>query len=305
MQVIARPHKVLVKNHYRANVVSKPIGRLFFDVLNEYSEKTIKELSLKPKTIQKYKFFIANIQKFLEVSGQMNIALNDVRIKTMEEMRFWLQNNLEKCSLSHASRHAELCKRVMNYAVLMEYTLNNPLSPMRAKRDKIKEVVHLEAPELLKLAQYPFKRKALRKCADLYVFQCYTGLSYADLFSYSVIEKDGRNWISNRREKNDTPYYVPMFTEAKRIHDKYDGKLPRIANQYYNRCLKEIAEELGIKKHLTSHTGRKTFATHRDNEGWSTKTIADMLGNTLQVLQKHYLAKSTKRIEKELESLGL
>jgi integrase/recombinase XerD len=81
--------------------------------------------------------------------------------------------------------------------------------------------------------------------------------------------------------------------------------LPAVKNAVYNRVLKLVAEQVKIKKHLTTHVGRKTFATIMDQNGVSTKTISDMLGNTLQVCQKHHLAKSTRRIEKELAALHL
>lgn len=292
----------------------------FLDILNEYAKKAAIENSFRPKTVNRYRYYIANIEKYLKESGQMEMTLDHVRIKTVEEMVYWLQTEHHKASLGHASRHAEMCKRALNYALVMEYTFNNPLTAYKAKRGKIKEVVHLEKHELELLINFDVEsipRKSsgrgsanrrnvpLRKnVVDLYIFQCYTGLSYGDLYTYSVIEKEGRLWISNRRYKNDTPYYVPLFPEAQRIHEKYNGKLPLLTDQCCNSLIQVIAKAAGIKKHLTTHTARKTFATHRDNEGWSTKTIADMMGNTLEVLQKHYLAKSTKRIETEMALLG-
>lgn len=290
------------------SLITKPIKKqplLFRKVLIEYTEKTILEESLSKSTARKYYFFISNIEKYLNETGQWDILLDDVRIKTMEQLRTWLQQNLVKCSIGYASRHLELCKRVMRYAVWMEYTLNNPLDPIMSKRDKVKEVVHLEENEIELMRSAEPQKELYKAVRDLYLFQAFTGLSYADLYTYSVIESNGVEWVCNRRVKNDNPYYVPLFPEAKEIHSRYHGTLPVIVNAVYNLYLRKFAKSLGINKHLTTHTARKTFASIMDQRGVSPKTIADMMGNTIQVLQKHYLAKSTKRIENELLALKL
>lgn len=279
-------------------------NKKFADVLLEYANKEIIEKNLSESTKKKYFYFIAAICEFLKHAGIPDITLEEVRIKIMEQMRQHLQTD-SKQGICHASRHIELCKRVMNYAVSMEYTLNNPIAPIRARRAKTKEVVNLEKSEIELLKTYNFQSEALRRAADLYLYQCYTGLSYGDLYSHKVTEREGRMWLINQRKKNGNPYYVPLFPQAKAILDKYKGELPMLHNVSCNRYLKEIAAITGIKKYLTTHTGRKTFATIMDQDGVSTKTISDMLGNTLQVCQKHYLAKSSKRIEIELSGLSL
>lgn len=287
-------------------------------LLNEYARKEIAEKKLSESTAGKYRYFILNIERYLAVTEQEDPDISSVRVKHMEEMRQWFQNNLHKhtnaharkCSLGHASRHVELCKRAFSYAVTMDYIDVNRLREIKARRDKVKEVIHLEHHELGALKNAPpmhqngISVEMVGWVIDLYIFQCYTGLSYADLYTYRVISRDGRLWIENERVKNGTHYYVPLFADALAIHEKYQARLPKITNQAYNRALQFIAEQLQIPKRLTSHTARKTFATQRDAEGWSTKTIADMMGNNLITLQKHYLAKSTRRIENELATLG-
>ena len=60
---------------------------------------------------------------------------------------------------------------------------------------------------------------------------------------------------------------VPLLDIPKMILKKYKGKLPNgkvlpvISNQKLNAYLKEIADVCGIKKNLTFHTIRHTWAT--------------------------------------------
>ncbi len=69
------------------------------------------------------------------------------------------------------------------------------------------------------------------------------------------------------RQKTDKPYQIPLLPKALAIIKKYEkqmkgtGKLlPVPSNQKFNAYLKEIATISGIKKHLTVHLARKTFA---------------------------------------------
>lgn len=279
---------------------------LFVTVLREYITKQNVENCLSVGTSKKYEGFYSNICMFLSSVKMKDCTVDRLKPKTMEDLKFWLHKNLHTCSATHSARHIELCKRVVKYAVRMEYVANNPLDGVETKRDRIKDVVCLERSELLRLIGYKFENEIYRLVADLYVFQSFTGLSYADLYTFTVIEDSGRRWIFNRRTKNDTPYWVPLFAEASKVLDKYDGKMPLIANQTYNRVLKEISRVIGFKKHLTTHTARKTFATQMHNEGWNSKLISIMLGQkSVEVFENHYLKVDRKAIENEMKRLDV
>lgn len=280
-------------------------NRLFIDVLREYIDKYLSENNLVPETKTRYEAYFRNITLFLAVEKLQNLPIDEVKIKHAEMFRSWLRINLKTCSIRHASRHVELLKRVTKYAVLMEYCVNDYLSPIKAQRDKPKEIVYLETNEIKKLMVYRFHSDILRIVADLFLFQCFTGLSYSDIYKYNLVQKGDKLWIDGSRSKTDETYIVYFFDEAKVIYDKYQGKLPMLANQTYNSYLKEIAGLLGIKKHLTTHVGRKTHATILNERGVSTKTISMQLGNTERICEQSYVAKSHIRSQNEINRLGL
>jgi integrase len=81
---------------------------------------------------------------------------------------------------------------------------------------------------------------------------------------------DGEKWIIRDRKKTDTTENVPLLPIPLQIIEKYkkheyckshDKLLPMNSNQRYNAYLKEVADLCGIKKRLTTHTARHTFAT--------------------------------------------
>lgn len=270
------------------------------ELLHEFIEKSTVENCLCEATIKKTNAYKSNINLFLHSEKMQSCQIEDFKIKTAEGLKFWLHKNLTTCSVSHASRHLELCKRALKYAVIMEYIEHSPIEPIETKRDRSKEVVYLTQREIDKMIKANFKNDIYNIVSDLYLFQCFTGLSYGDLWSYQVIQEDGFVWITNRRSKTDKTYCAEYCSFAKTINDKYNGKLPRVANQTCNRIIKEIALLLNIDKHLTTHTARKTFATIKNNEGYSHEAIADMMGNTPEVARKHYIHGTRERLKTEI-----
>jgi integrase len=109
---------------------------------------------------------------------------------------------------------------------------------------------------------------------DMFVFCCYTGLSYVDVSNlepeHIVTGADGDRWIRTCREKTLILVIVPLLPKALAILDKYkdnersqyDGRVfPKISNQKVNSYLKEIADRCDIIKNVTFQIARHTFTT--------------------------------------------
>ncbi len=168
--------------------------------------------------------------------------------------------------------------------------------------DKKKPIIYLTAKEVEILSNYTFENRLLKNIKDLFLFQCFTGLSYGDIWSSWNLEitEIGR-FLKGNRHKNGASYFIPLTKEAEQILKKYNYKLPIYDNGTYNRILKEIAAIVGIKKRLTSHTGRKTFATLQDSLGWSRESISKMLGHrSFKTTETYYLGDSDMRITNEI-----
>lgn len=276
----------------------------FVDVLKEYIGRYLTENDLGQGTRDRYDVYYRNISLFLASHKWQGLEIGEVKIKHMEELRNWLRLNLKTCSITHASRHLELCKNVTKYALKMEYIYHDPLTPIDAQRSKDKEIVYLEQSEVKRIMAYKFQNAFMQMTADLFIFQCATGVSYKDIYDHEIVERNGYTLILGSR-KNEVRYEARVFKEAKDILEKYEGKLPVIPNQRYNIRIKEIAGILGIKKHLTTHVARKTHATILTERGANTKVISLQLGNTEKVIEKHYCGKNNKIVENEFERIGV
>jgi integrase len=134
----------------------------------------------------------------------------------------------------------------------------------------------------------------LRRVRDLFVFSCYTGLAYIDLVMLKpgniMAGADGMQWIKTSRKKTEIPVNVPLLRPAVGIMEnfradenaeKWGTLFPRVSNQEMNRSLKLIGELCEIKKRLTFHLARHTFATTVTLlNGVPIETISKLLGHT-------------------------
>lgn len=164
----------------------------------------------------------------------------------------------------------------------------NPYLKISVPRGKHKIRTRLDDDELEKLTAVSPDDPDLVLARDLYLFQCYTGVSYKDLRNLSWKENIRNNedgvWIEGLRKKNGEYYTVYLIPEAMDLITKYKvvdrDKLfetPDVGTQ--NDRLKLIAFSAGISKNVTTHTGRHTCATLLLRRGASIDYIRDILGH--------------------------
>ncbi|MFD2599088.1 site-specific integrase [Sphingobacterium corticis] len=151
----------------------------------------------------------------------------------------------------------------------------------------------------------------------MFLFSCYTGLSFIDLSKLSVnniIQKEnGKKWIFINRTKTYEPVRIPLLPQALLMIEKYrddvratenDPIFPCISNQRMNGYLKEIAEICGIEKNLTFHIARHTFATTVTmSNGVPIESISKMLGHTSIRTTQIYAKVVEQKIESDMEKL--
>lgn len=122
---------------------------------------------------------------------------------------------------------------------------------------------------------------------------------------------DGNLWIMTKRVKTGIDVNVPLLDIPKMILDKYKDKLPNgkilpvISNQKLNSYLKEIADLAGIKKNLTFHLARHTFATTTTlGKGVPIETVSKMLGHTNIETTQIYARITNSKISSDMKGLS-
>lgn len=117
-----------------------------------------------------------------------------------------------------------------------------------------------------------------------YLFSCVTGLRISDNKKVSSMDIIGDELIfvmqKNKRRLGKL-VKIPLSSLAKELLEKHHNSLMiSYSEPVINRMLKDIADLAQIKKKLTFHTARHTFATLFLEMGGSVEVLSELLGHT-------------------------
>ena len=243
--------------------------------------------------------------KSLITYGKM-IKFKDFTPKALYLYDEWLEQHGAERSTTRKNYHKHLnkyLKKAYERGIITE----NPYSRCHFKKGAYKERRPLTEEEILRIRNFKF-RGPLEKAADLFIFSCYTGLSYCDiqLFDYETMtqERENRVYIDGSRLKTGSLFYTPILPPAMAILKKYNYKLPRMSNQKANAYLKMIQECCGINKNLTFHLGRHSFATLLLSYGTSVENLARMMGHKDIKTTQVYAKILNQTIEQQIDRIA-
>lgn len=236
----------------------------------------------------KYKVNRNRVAEYLKSIGKSDIKVKDITPSFCEGFQCFCLKSLRN---NTSNKELKRLKHILEFAVKEGYLSVNPFRLM-LKEEKLDYNV-LSKNDIDLLLSLHFEQDRLTKIRDLFVFQCYTGLSYSDLTTFTKTDITN-DVIIKRRQKTDVQFVIPLLPQAKNILEKYDYVLPVISNQKYNQWLKVLGELSGLKKNLHSHLARHSFACLLLNSGVDMKTISRTLG--------HSSMKTTERIYAEMSN---
>jgi integrase/recombinase XerD len=211
---------------------------------------------------------------FLESRKDSGMRPEEFRHNVGDQYLHWLLIT-QGFTRNTANKYLQIVAQVLTWAVRREHISKNPLAGYQFKMTAPKDITYLEAEELKEIS--------------CFVFQCWTGLAYADLAALDVAKcveaRNGRRILRIRRAKSTTfkgyECVIPLLPEAERILSHYEDKLPVFTNQYYNRAIRQLAMMCGIEgKTVTSHIGRKTAGVLFLNAGIPMEVVSKILGHS-------------------------
>lgn len=228
-------------------------------------------------------------------------------ISTADSFIGWFCRSKNTSNVSTANRNVLLVRSALIHAQRQGRISSFPLFTFQGEKDRQKKPVYLTFEEFEMIRDFHFFNLTYQKIRDLFIFQCCTGLSYGDLYgNWEIKIESGKKIMVGKRVKNSNSYYVPLSGIVEEILIKYDHSLPKFTNEFFNRSLKDISMIMGIDKRITTHTARKTFATIKNGEGWTLKTISMMLGHSsTKTTESFYLGDEWNRVVNELETRSL
>ena len=206
------------------------------------------------------------------------------------------------------NKNHSLFNMYIKIAINKELIQKSPYDLFTPPKGKNNDPVFLTIEEVERIKNLSGLNEKLERTRDLFVFQCYTGMAYVDMQSFSKNDiqiLNEQEIIRSSRTKTDESFILLFLPDAKKIAEKYNYNLPKISNQKYNDYLKLLIAhpEVNINKKVTSHTARHTFATYLLNKGISLETVSKTLGHSSIKQTQLYARILSKKVIDDMKKL--
>jgi integrase len=229
-----------------------------------------------------------------------------------------LSRNKKRIGNNTIIKHIQRLRKMVTMAFHMEWIDRDPFVKYKPSFIK-KEREFLSKEELESIENYSTDIERLDLVKDLFIFSSYTGIAYVDIMKLKkdniILGIDGNKWIITKRQKTNTPVKVPILDQAQYLIDKYKNNVraavtntlfPSLSNQKLNSYLKEIADACKIKKNLTFHMARHTFATTVTlTNGVPIETVSKILGHTKIATTQIYARVIERKVSDDMRALKL
>lgn len=222
---------------------------------------------------------------------------DEITSVTPSSMQMYYNFLCGKYNINTAVSYFNKTKTIIKYSMDNGFLKINPFQGIKPKKQN-KPIEYLTEKELDKIKNHEYSTEALRRIADVFLVQAYSGLSFIDLEELKKDDiqfmADGTAYINKPRHKTGIMFTAVIFPQGLDILKKYDYHLPIISNQKMNTTLKVVAIEAGIHKNVYSHLGRKTYGSILLNKGVRMDTVAKALGHGNAKTTATYYASLTK-----------
>lgn len=278
--------------------------------------------TLAASTLKHYQVTQRYLQRFLSQNFRRNdIALQEINYKFVVDFDTFLRGYrpADHQKIIHNNgvmKHMVRLQKMTNLAIRLEWMKLDPFKNYKIKLHKV-DRAFLNGAEFKRIEEKILSISRLDIVRDIFVFCCYTGLSYIDVANLTdehiVKGYDEEYWIKTHRQKTNVAVNVPILPQAMRIIEKYmnhrrtfgkPGLFPVFSNQKTNSYLKEIADLCDIRKQLTFHVARHTFATTITlSNGVPIETVSKMLGHTKLPTTQIYARVLERKISEDMATL--
>ena len=285
----------------------------FFQVFDDFVEDCGRQNNWTDSTFEKFaavKNHLTNFREGLTFEFFDERGLNDYvgYLRDVKEMRN-----------TTIGKQLSFLKWFLRWAFKKGVHQNNAYDIYKPKlKSTQKKIIFLTWDELNRLREFkiPSNKQALERVRDVFLFQCFTGLRYSDVFNLRRSDIKGDH-IEVTTVKTSDSLIIELNNHSKAILDKYkdvpfenDKVLPVITNQKMNDYLKELAEMAGIDEPvrqtyykgneriddvtpkyalLGTHAGRRTFICNALALGIPPQVVMKWTGHSDYKAMKPYI----------------
>lgn len=255
--------------------------------------------------------------------GKEDLPLSEVNGELVRAFAFYLKTE-KGCQQNTVIRYMKCLKKITNLARANDWMAKDPFLGIRFhEKEVVREFLTMDELQTIYHKEFPLERLTLVR--DVFIFAAFTGLAFIDVQQLApehiVRDNNGNLWIRKPRQKTKNMCNIPLLDIPQEILRKYADHptcrkrgvlLPVPCNQKMNSYLKEIADICMIRKNLTTHCARHSYATSVClANGVSLENVAKMLGHSNIKMTQHYarvldssILRDMMQVERAISKLG-
>lgn len=240
-----------------------------------YTKKVIDEKNLSKKHFYNWQSLLKHLENFLD--GR-NVALIQIDEHLLKEFKQYL---LEELSQNSAANYFNKLRSIIKLAINDQILVKNPFFKVSSIKTLDSEREYLTFAELEKIVSAECENPELKRA---FLFSCYTGLRWSDIskLTWADIKNDSLRFRPQKTEEKFL--YIPLNPTAKILLgeqvDSTNNTFTIKYSAYENKKLQSWIQNAGIKKHITFHCARHTFATLALTNGADLYVIQKLLGHS-------------------------
>ena len=285
------------------------------EVFRAHNEKcrALSGISLAPGTVIRYETSLRLTEAFLRTTYKKeDCYLDEITHQFVEDYDFYLRT-VRRCCHNTTTKYLLNFKKIIRIALAKGWMKKDPFAQVHFHFEPV-EREFLEKQELKVLLNKEITITRLAQVRDIFCFCCLTGLAFTDVqqlkAEHLVADIHGKIWIRKARQKTKNMCNIPLLDDAQKILDRYKDHpycqthgvlLPVCSNQKMNSYLKELADICGIRKNLSTHCARHTFATLTLASGATIDNVAKMLGHANVNMTRRYAKVLDSSIMRDME----
>ena len=316
----------------------------FIDVYISFKKESITESTVKKANVVKQLLKRYSKDKGRTKKSFRNLKFKDLDNNFRIDFEKYCQNEVYK--ISNTYKNLKFLKMVCNVAESFDIEVHKHVKDWRFELEKATKndpkSIYLTFEELYKIEQSEMPHDYLDNARDWLLIACYTGQRVSDYlrFNSSMIIEDseGQKYLEFTQQKTNTKMLIPLLKKVQEILEKINGDFPRkISDVKFNLYIKEVCKIAGIDEIVyngktttieregkskitrkifgefpkyelvTSHIGRKSFASNF-YEVIPTATLLNFTGHTTERQLLNYINKTevekAKSTAKIFNSLG-
>ena len=255
--------------------------------------------------------------------GKEDLPLTEVNGELVRAFAFYLKTE-KGCQQNTVIRYMKCLKKITDLACANDWMAKDPFLGIRFhEKEVVREFLTMDELQTIYHKEFPLERLTLVR--DVFIFAAFTGLAFIDVQQLApehiVRDNNGNLWIRKPRQKTKNMCNIPLLDIPQEILRKYADHptcrkkgvlLPVPCNQKMNSYLKEIADICMIRKNLTTHCARHSYATSVClANGVSLENVAKMLGHSNIKMTQHYarvldssILRDMMQVERAIAKLG-